>query len=160
MDFELWCRGVCRRSSDDSGQRTRALDVCERVPAEVLILGRRATLSVGVFEVSRAPDYKRLQSAVTIEMIATDVQSAQGQQWSHDLDIKGRQTVVTQIQRDQFVLESEQTDRKCRKQVSFHVQEFQMLQFGEQTYFKDLQLVVVEVKIFEPPKGIEYISGK
>jgi len=159
MDFEGWCR-VCRRRNDDSGHWTRALDVCHRIPAEVLKLDRRATLSVGVFEVARAPDYNWLQSAVAVKRIPTDVQSVQVQQWSHDLDIKGRQKVVTQIQRDQFVLESEQTVRKCRKHVSSHVQEFKVLQFGEQAYFKNLQLVVVEVKSFEPPKGIEYVSGK
>lgn len=159
MDFEAWCR-VCRRSNGDSGQWTRALDDSHRIQADVLILGRRVTLNVRVLELANAPGYNGLQSAIANKRIPIDEQSVQVQQWSHDVDIKGRQKVVTQIQRNQFVLVSEQTDRQCRKQISFHVQQFQVLQFGEQAYFKDLQTVVAEIKRCEPAKGIEYVSGK
>ena len=116
--------------------------------------------SDGVVELNTVPHHNGLKSAVANKRIPTEEQSFQVHQWSYDLDIKGRKMVVTQIQREQFVLDSEQTDRKCRKKVSFHIQEFQVLQIGEQANWKNSQTVVVEVKRFEPQKGIEYVIGK
>lgn len=159
MDIDAW-RFVCRRSNDDSGQWSCALDACQHRPVAVLILGRKATLSVGVFKNVRAPDYNRLQPAITVKGILTDEQSFQALHRSHDLDIKGRQKVFSQIQRDEFFLESEQTNWKRRNLVAFQVQELQESQFREEAYFKGCQLVMVEVKDFEAQKWIEYMSGK
>ena len=99
IDDEAWCR--------ESGRWTRAIDYSHLIPLKALKIGRRVTLSAHVAELANGPGYNGLEFAVANKRIETEEQSLQVHQWSYDLDIKSRKLVFTQIQRDQFVLESE-----------------------------------------------------